>query len=80
MVDEASVEIGTFAIIPQALGACGIFYRRLNMLDEKAIDKLIQPLIDRQTQIEMTVIEKIARRLGEIKTYSLRMCISLKHC
>lgn len=38
------------------------------MLNEKAIDKLIQPLIDRQTQIEMAVIEKIAKRLGEIKT------------
>ncbi len=37
------------------------------MLNEKAIDKLIQPLIDRQTQIEMAVIEKIAKRLGEIK-------------
>jgi len=38
------------------------------MLNEKAIDKLIQPIIDRQTQIEMAVIEKIAKRLGEIKT------------
>lgn len=38
------------------------------MITETAIDKLIQPLLDRQTQIEMAIIQKIAKRVGEIKT------------
>lgn len=38
------------------------------MLSEKAIDKLIQPLINRQSQIEGVVISSIAERLKDIKT------------
>ena len=38
------------------------------MLSEKAIDKLILPLINRQSQIEGVVISSIAKRLKEIKT------------
>lgn len=36
------------------------------MLSENAIDKLIQPLIDRQNQIETALILKIAERIREI--------------
>lgn len=38
------------------------------MLNENKIDSLIQPLVDRQTQIECTVIEAVAKRLKNIKT------------
>ena len=36
------------------------------MLNENAIDKLIQPLVDRQEQINMTAIMKMAERIKEI--------------
>lgn len=38
------------------------------MLNENAIDKLIQPLINRQEQINTAVIMKIAKRIKEIQT------------
>lgn len=38
------------------------------MMNENAIDKLIQPLIDRQEQINMTVIMKIAERIKAVNT------------
>lgn len=38
------------------------------MLTENQIDKLIQPLINRQTQIEISVLSVIAERLKDIQT------------
>ena len=38
------------------------------MMNEFEIDKLIQPLIDRQEQINMTVLIKIAERVKAINT------------
>lgn len=38
------------------------------MIDDIQINKLIQPVLDRQTQIEMYVISKIANRLKDIGT------------
>ncbi|MCH5210430.1 MAG: hypothetical protein J1F01_05635 [Oscillospiraceae bacterium] len=40
------------------------------MLNENQIDDLIQPLIDRQREIEETVIMAIVRRIGKIKDLS----------
>lgn len=40
------------------------------MLSEEAIENLVQPIMDRQEQINITVIQAIAEKIGEIGTLS----------
>lgn len=46
---------------------CRSLRRRDDMLNENDIDRLIQPLIDRQREIENTVITAVSRRIRDIK-------------
>lgn len=40
------------------------------MLSDREISKLIQPIVDRQERINVLIVQKIAKRVGEIKNLS----------